>query len=350
MSFTNKRNQLTGLYYPYASIDFEQTLYNSIIFFDKVRLISPYNTAHVLGDEEIETEIRESYSSYTNGDWQEITAPIGDGNKIARRMYQFSSEVKTLLDEGLIEYVHPFKNFEISSNVFAEMVLSDLNDKEFGNLVQKTGPSHIYISATKMFDLYGHNIYRENKNGFVAQEWPFHNELFDLNRLPSSLISNDVIASLFENDTYLNDEFNLDIGEDILDYFGGYGFIKVPSELGISVLLNHAMIASYNLGTSLFTDNSLMQRFLLMKLKRINSGGSTSQLLDRYKQEFNIKTEILTREVLRNYLPRLNIRSVDEAMEIRKKLKNELKPFRIEIAKFASEITSRPWNSDFEKG
>ena len=64
---------------------------------------------------------------------------------------------------------------------------------------------------------------------------------------------------------------------------------------------------------------------------------------------FRIKADFLAHEVFREYLPYLKISNIHEALEIRRKLKDELESFRTEIDKLAVEIESRPWDSGFEK-
>jgi hypothetical protein len=72
---------------------------------------------------------------------------------------------------------------------------------------------------------------------------------------------------------------------------------------------------------------------------------------DQVRKKFNVaeaKTGFLTQRVLEEFLPDIKDASIEDVLEVRYKLNNELEAFRVAMSQFSKKIKNNPWHPDIE--
>jgi hypothetical protein len=118
--------------------------------------------------------------------------------------------------------------------------------------------------------------------------------------------------------------------------------LRVSPELGAAILLNHTIYNSHKFNLIPFTNLELFEELLQEKFRRAVT--EASQHLD-----LRLSREFVTRRVLKVHLPQFEMFSFDDVLEIKEKLHDELVRFRIEMGKFAAQVSATPFDQAYER-
>jgi hypothetical protein len=105
-----------------------------------------------------------------------------------------------------------------------------------------------------------------------------------------------------------------------------------------SFLTDISLSASTRHSSPILTDSLVVNELLQSYLAQ-------DRLIKRYNVS-KLKTTFLTQEVLQEFLPGIKDAPIDEILEVRFKMRNELEAFRIAMSKLSSDIQSCPWNQE----
>lgn len=100
------------------------------------------------------------------------------------------------------------------------------------------------------------------------------------------------------------------------------------------------LLTSIQHGSPIVTDSLVVNELFMNYLAK-------ERLAERYNVSKQ-KTAFLAQQVLREFLPNIKDAPVNEILEVRYKMRDELEAFRVAMSKLTSDIESNPWNEDIK--
>lgn len=298
------------MYYPYASFRNQETLKQSLLYFDKIHILSPkYSIAdkpEVLSEESYllnkpfgevhEDQILEEYpqpwQAYTERGWSvEEWEKIEKEFKPTRKAWQKKSRSKKII----FSLIDPVDIYERHREEFVESVKADLEDANFKKLAQR---KRWLLFVDKAY-AFIHNPEYRNK-----------------------------ITPLKETNIHHQYECIVD------------------ADLAESILINHAIYASIDKKLTPFTDEPEHSRLLTQKLQR-NYKLLKNRLLEEGFID-DIKQDFLAKKVLETKLSGVTGVNFSDILDFRDDNKRELKSFRTEMGRLSTNVTSEPWTPEFD--
>lgn len=110
------------------------------------------------------------------------------------------------------------------------------------------------------------------------------------------------------------------------------GYFSFLAEVAMSEAIHH--------NSPILTDSQVVNELLLNFL-------TTERLNKRYNLAEQ-KSVFLTHQVMQEFLPNVKDAPIDEILNVRYKLRDELEAFRFAMAKLSTDINSNPWEAEVE--
>jgi len=298
LSAGKKPERFEAMYYPYASIQNKETLKQSLLYFDKIHILSPEFSITdkseelkqgelfaELGRDQILDECPQPYQAtmeraWSNEEWEKFWEEFEPVTKAWKR--------KSRSKRIIISLINPVTIYERHYKEFAESVKTDLKDDTFKKLAQRKR----WLLFVDKADAFIRNPEYSNKI------------------------------------TLLNDAHHQ--CECIVD-----------ADLAESILINHA-----NKKLIPFTDEPEHSRILTHKLQR-----NYNLLKDRLLEEGfidDIKQDFLAKKVFETKFSGVTGVSFSDILNFRDDNKKELESFRTEMGRLSTRITSEPWTPEFD--
>lgn len=295
-----------AMYYPYASIQNKETLKQSLLYFDKIHILSPEFSITdkseelnqggelfaELGRDQILDECPQPYQAameraWSDEEWKKFTEEFEPVTKAWKR--------KSRSKRIIISLINPTDIYGRHYNEFVESVKADLKDDNFKKLAQR-----------KRWLLFV-----DKADAFIGN--PEYSTKITLLK-----------------ETFLHHQYQC----------------IVDADLAESILINHAIYASIDKKLIPFTDEPEHSRLLTHKLQR-----NYNLLKDRLLEEGfidDIKQDFLAKKVLETKLSGVTGVSFSDILNFRDDNKKELKSFRTEMGRLSTCITSEPWTPEFD--
>gem|GEM_PF-5491382 len=260
-----------------------------------------------------------------------------------RRLIRFMHHTKVASDEGILYYVNPLQIMslplkthfyslpdspEISVNdvdeylseIMFHSIVGDINDKTFRNAVSKGYPY--------------------SERGFaVFKDQGEINWLAMLSRCSSYKEDKMISIDTFVEDTIIGDRRFKTIAPP-----PGVGFDSIVSPvLGMAVYLSH--IFSFIIRNPVYpiTDSSYYWNLIKNKFGRLEQ----IEEISGFEKDKKHKISALGLTTLDIEIPNLSLKTFEEVLHIRNKLKDEISRFRFEMAKFSDFANSHFLSDDF---
>lgn len=294
---------LRGLFYPEATPS-RSMLHQAALYFDEVFLVHPggallgrWNTRHPYGDRDLDAARAYEQSH----------------REFIARLEGFNREVVPLKQAGVLRAVPPQAQGDPE---FLKLITADLGDSEFRRIAEESWNVPVFVAATKMEPL----LPLIGADG--GDPDTIRTELDVRTRYATSWRGT---KTLFDPDAY--------------------GVKEVHPTLAATILLNHAFLLADRHDLIPFTDDQLSVRLMQRKLRRLEEMSGFSD----FKRELALGTAALAMRVLDEQLPRFEFRNIEEVLEARGKLKEQLDSFREAMRAFAGEINESPYDTKFHQ-
>jgi hypothetical protein len=307
------------MYYPYATIQSKETLKLSLLYFDKIHILSP-DYGYSIGEK--------SEDLYRG---KEIYEELGD-NQILKppRPYKLFMETKYSRDwskdphEANLEYerkqrLEKEREIEWKNKSRIEWENKSSNEKI---IISQINPTEIF---EKHFDKFEEAVLEDLKDDNFKEltegkKWLLFNE-----KASPSLMNSFRNKITPQN----NDE------------------ILVDGDLAESILLNHAIFASIDKKLTPFTDEPEHNRLFNRKMQRNYELIKDDLFREGYIED--IKQNLLAKRVMEINLSGVKGVEYSEILNFRDDNKKELKSFRTEIGSLSTKISKEPWTIEFER-
>jgi hypothetical protein len=309
----NKLKKFEAMYYPYASIHNKETLKLSLLYFDKIHILSPEHYYSIGGKPEeldrgneiyeglneeyilkppLEVHMETKHATDRPKSYQELIRKQIEERRsrlISKSQDESNSDEELKSDKVIISAIDPSEIYIKHYSEFLDSIKEDLNDEKFKKLAL----------GKKWF------LFYEKTSPFL---------------------------DIFEN------KITYERGRD--------DFLLVDGDLAESILLNHAIFASMDKKLTPFTDELEHSRLLNHKMQR-----NYAQLKDRLKEcgfIDDVKEHLLSKKVLEVHFSGVQGVNFSDILDFRDDNKNELKSFRIEMGRISTSISSKPWTPEFD--
>jgi len=326
------KEEIRGLYFPYANIESAKTLKTAVLYFDKIGIIDP----------------RACFS--------------GESTRHRDLHYEsnvYMDKINLLVKEGIIELVDPAKVVAKFGNEIMTGVIQDMHDPEFLALCKPFAKSAWVLASIKLPD--------------DADKW-LRNMLVNVPTLAreGSAMTEELREELWEyrcelaeRDPYLyermrmierrrfgrpgryDDEYESQLLRGIM--FNEYRVVKLPFAVGESVMIGHALAVAADRGFTPFCDERIHLDVLKTKFRKLRNSKILKTILCEYRYLKDAKVDLLAQDVIAETVPNLEQVPLEAILKFREKKADVLENFRVEIGKLATEIKSNPWDSDFPK-
>jgi hypothetical protein len=305
---------LAALYFPYAAAPL-RALKEAALYFDEVYCIDPESiegTSQLPGQQE--SIITEQASE---GQW---------------------AELQLLWQAGVCKALRPEQVRSEWNDYLTESVLKDLQDRRYVELCARSGQGSWSIAETKMGMSLVHELMdladdvRRDLPGNI-QGWIEGRTSFD--------------GTHFREINDVKFREGRHHGE-------GIRYVDMPFVLAESVLVNLAMCTCASLSRdamiSPLTNESIHYAVLKAKYERSMRDQNVRDLLVAEGVIQQTKETALVHEVFRSAsLPRVSELPAQKILDIRKKFKDKLDDYRVEMSSIVQQIEQQPWDTDFER-
>ena len=325
IDFGNDADELRALFYPAASID-DAALKHALLYFDKICVITPDESGgHSL------LRRRDAFKPAIPK-LKHLGAGVGtfggqrdDGGQLLQRIHQFNESTWGLRRDGYMYFLSPSRSV---TPQFYRAVQADLDSDNFVSSVKASGVGPFHVGTSKAFGFH----YRVMLHAKAAR---------GDDQIIERGIFEEMIRCLMEGEEDKGLEILFSRFQESL--FGPYGMVKVSPEVGAAILLNHTIVSCQTFGLTPFTDNQLYQELLLDKFQR----AVKSDAVGKYRAELRQTSAILATQIMNVSLPKLELRSFDDVLEQKTRLRDELLRFRTEIMKFAAQVKATPYEDSY---
>jgi hypothetical protein len=315
----------SGIYYPYATEEQKQIIKIAAIYFDKIYIMSPITIVDKFSTLDKYRKSISLVKKYIEPSQIKEISKVRDRETI--EILKFQDETKLLQDEGVVEFINPFKD---PDTLQLQQIFDDLEDSLFQEflmqtLEEKATASHgtalaadiwANISSHKMSD---HQLYEFRRDFILA-----------------TLVHHTAIASITLNATPFTNipDFHDLLRHKIQTIFAQEALVKKPlhqdSFLGVPIKIDGSRIIG------------------VVHVDRPQNYTRQKKALRYYKQNNKIKANFLAIETIKQNLPNFELESYEDILVLREKLKDQLEQFRTMMAKIAADIQSLPWDDDFQ--
>jgi hypothetical protein len=305
---------LAALYFPYASAPLK-ALKEAALYFDQIYCIDP-----------------EAIEGKTQLPQQADAAVSGQPSIEQWREY------RALWDAGVCKALRPEQIRSNWDNLLTESVLKDLQDKRYVGLCARSGLGSWSLAETKMGEGLVHHLMDLADN--VRSELPgdVHSWIVDRTSFGGTRFR-EVNQVQFREGEYLGQ---------------GIRYVDMPFVLAESVLVNLAMCAcaslSENISISPLTDERIHYSVLKAKYARAMGDQDMRDLLALEGVIRQAKEGALVKEIFRSAsLPSVGDLPAQKILDLRKKYKDKLADFRVEMSDLVQQVEQEPWSPEFEE-
>ena len=275
-------------YYPYASLNKEQTLLlkATALYFDKLYMLDPMKAS-----------------------W----AAIG--------MRELEADLRLLEKENLLERIAPEEILHRHETTIVSAIQRDRADAGFRKLCEEKGDSRWTLALAK-----------------VPQ--PLRND-------PAYQPMDDSMKRIMMGYTEVYDEYRESQTGPV-----EYRYSDYPFEVGEAIMLNHALVGSLLYKSSVpITDDPLHSRILGYKLHQVQQIPEIRALLEARAAQTKFAHAQLVTQALADIdlgvIP--ETMPLEQILDHRRKYAGELEAARNEFYWMARKITDEPWTKDFEE-
>lgn len=302
-----REHHFHAMFYPNAMLD-DSVLKLALVYFDKVYILFPDETAVSPSGrpQKSHKPIHPSTSiEYFHGDllgdetavefFPGLDAVDMDVSAEWNRLQTFYNQTEILRREGILNFLSPQVNVR---ERFFDVVQDDLSDKEFVDAVSRMRLPFMYLGGSKLpqdhssiMEAYRSSEFSAAARGLLSSDWRF-------------------------GTSYL------------------FGLFKLPPVLGMSILLNHALLCCAKYDLTPMTDKTDYEHLFLRKLHR-SLGRPISQDYSRAKR---IASGLMALQVLHRAVPLLQLADYEDVLECRHRLEDELERFRSAMDRFVASV------------
>jgi len=230
-----------ALYYPYTTIRSNDALKAMVLYFDKIHIISPFETA--IGDKRVD-----------------------------------SADIISLEQAGEIKLISPSDLLSEYDSIMTKSVINDLLDPEFLSL------SHQQQNRTPW------KIYAEKVPSGLAdatlRKFLVNIPSFYAGQSAAGCLREGPIEMPYRHRFY---EERTETSERMDRQFREFRHVSLPFEVGESIMINHALCASYRFGLTPLTDERVHYDFLMLKFGRMAKNPLMRRILADYRFIKNVK-------------------------------------------------------------
>ncbi len=299
---------LSGLYFPWVLIKEPSTLKQALIYFDKVALLYPPDPTQLEGD------IR----SLAGRERTNLA-------QLAENASRFIESCRPLLDSGVMELIDPsaVASSQQDREILYRSVFADITDPSFLRL---DCDLKVFIEDNIMVDV--------GPSGWTFDN--FYNFSFDkLARKLEKELSTETkrLSPRMQRLFY--------------SHYPGMSAERV----GQSVMLNKTVMAAQALDLVPFSDDPSHLEVLHNKYVRVldHYCGGDSSALSAWKAKQQMRKYVSAVKLIEVVLPNLETLNVDDLLEIRLKLGDELGLFRSEVDSLSSQLKCEVLDIEFER-
>jgi hypothetical protein len=256
-------------------------------------------------------------------------------------------DLDTLLSEGIIKAISPSRLLSEYDRLLTQSVVGDLADPDFLKLASSVRGHSWEIYSEKVPSSLADGLLRKyfvDIPNFYAADYPTHN----LREGPYGIVDEERMRELIEQRHRFYEERRYDAEHREREY-REFRHVRLPFEVGESLMINHAICASSCQALTPITDSDLHHNFLLYKLTRANGSPFLKNVLKDYGYIKDIKTDLTALTVISETVPILTGAPISDVLEFRDENKEALEAFRIEMGKLSAEIQSNFWDDEFQK-
>lgn len=324
------KDEISGLYFPYANIRSAKTLKTAVLYFDKIGVIDPL--ASFCGDSTRHRDLHDESRDYMD-------------------------EINILVKEGIIELIDPTKVVAKFGNEIMTGVIQDMHDPEFLDLCKPFAKSAWVLASTKLPD--------------DADKW-LRNMLVNVPTLAreGSGLTEELRERRYEfaeRDPYLDERmrrierrrfeerrpnrYDEEYESQLLRgmMFDEYRVVELPFAVGESVMIGHALAVAADRNFTPFCDERIHLDVLKTRFRKLGDIKVLKAVLYEYGYLKDAKVDMLAQDVIAETVPSLEQVPLETILQFREKKTDELENFRVEMRKLVTEIESNPWDSDFPK-
>ncbi len=325
-----QKDEIRGLYFPYANIESAKTIKTAVLYFDRIGIINPYLSF--------------------------CTKSISRRG-LYRESHDYIDEMNLLVKENIIEWVDPVEVIGKFGHEIMTGVIQDINDPKFLDLCKSFVKSAWLLSSVKLPD--------------DSDKW-LRNVLVNIPTLAreGSTLTEEIRERLYrygfrETGPYFDERMHMrergrfsEGGPSRYDdeyesqllrgkMFDKYRIVELPFAVGESIMIGHALAAAANSDLIPFCDERIHLDTLKTRFKKLCDSKAFKAVLYEYGYLKNVKMSMLAQDVITETVPSLEQVPLEIILRFREKKNAELKNFRVEMLKLVTEIESNPWDSDF---
>jgi len=322
------RNELKGLYFPYANIRSIKALKTAVLYFDKIGVINP------------------------DGAFCDESRLYDHVDKYRRR---YIRDTETLVREKVMEWVNPASVIAKYGREIMMGVVQDIHDEQYIKLCEPFVNSPWVLASTKLPD--------------DADKW-LRNMLVNVPTLArgGSLITNNTQEGYLresprfregpyapmpmreyergKRNRYAKEYESQTIRDGMFDE---YRLVELPFHVGESIMIGHTLAAAAEGDFTPFCDEPIHFEVWRDKSQRYANNRAFKAVLREYGYLKDAKADLLAQEVISQMVPSLEDVPLDAILKFREKRHRELKGFREKMQMLVSEVEETPWDNDFSK-
>jgi hypothetical protein len=212
----------------------------------------------------------------------------------------------TLEKEGIIKYVPPMELLNDYETTIAKAIKGDLADRMFRQICRDYEVKYCVI--------YGSKIPRQLRSLIERESIRIHKKL----GLPERM------------------------------KLQGERSLVLPTDIGESIMINHALCATDKFSLTPVTDDNFQHQLFALKLRSSDSDAVKKLLVD-YGYVKDIQSDLAAIEVVEDSVPMLYSADMNDILEFRDQNREALNRYKIEMSKLVTEVESNLWDEDFHK-
>jgi len=341
-----------GVFFPGETLDSDledKILKKALLYFDKIYAIIPevfnIKLANIVDEydyqyhpeklDEFSMRLVMAEHAILNK-WKANGREIGeiDKSELARheRIINFLVKTELLREEGILEIINPDENIKSKPYYFDE----DIKPTDFSIIEKFKNLSSTEINFNNIINYMPHLLYGNILEDLRDKEF---------RKIVKTNFKFDKVL-MYKGQAEHNWLEQLCSAEDTLEYIHEahlFGFCsKISSTMWASLIINHALISSFRKKAVPFCSNPILQNLMNRKIRR-----RYEKLFDLDMNIPNFKKDLSTFNLALVNLPNFELKSFEDIIEIRERLKDEMSEFRLKMCEFADKIKTEPYSETF---
>jgi len=342
-----------GVFFPGETLDSDledKILKKALLYFDKIYAIIPevFNRKlmHIVNEynyryhpeklDEFSTELVMSKHIILTEWKSKGRIDEVDESELARheRIINFLVKTELLREEGILDIINPDENIKSKPYYFDE----DIEPTNFSIGEKFENLSSTEINFNNIINYTPHLLYGNILEDLRDKEF------------------RKIVKTNFKFDKVLMYKGQAEINwlaelcgsaEDTLEFIPEghlFGFCrKISSTMWASLIINHALISSFRKKAVPCCSNPILQNLLNRKIRR-----RYEKLFDLDMNIPNFKKDLSAFNLALVSLPNFELKSFEDIIEIRERLKDEMSEFRLKMCEFVDKIKTEPYSETFK--